>query len=180
MKVSLGPQAIALPGPVWLIGSYDHQGRPNAMTASWAGICCSEPPCVAVAIRPERYSHAAIAQRAAFTVCVPAERHVAAAELFGRQSGRDGDKFAASGLTPMRSQLVDAPYVAECPVVMECRLAHRIELGSHTLFVGQIVDVKADREVITPAGELDAAAVGAFVLCGGYRALGQPLIPAKE
>ena len=175
MKKSLGPTPLAIPAPVWLIGSYDGDGRPNAMAASWAGICCSEPPCVAVAVRPERYSHAAIAMRGAFTVSVPSARHVAGVDVMGTASGRDGDKFAAAGLTPIRSNVVDAPYVSECPVVLECRVRESLDLGSHTLFVGQILDVKADPEVLGEDGALDVSAIDPFVLLRGYHALGRPL-----
>jgi flavin reductase (DIM6/NTAB) family NADH-FMN oxidoreductase RutF len=179
LKVSLGPKPLALPAPVWLIGSYDDEGRPNAMTASWAGVCCSEPPCVAVAVRPERHSHHGIAHRGAFTVSVPSVKQAAAADVFGTRSGRDGDKFAAAGMTAAPSDLVDAPYVAECAVVLECRVRQAIELGSHTLFVGEVVDVKADPSVLTPSGNLDVRAVEPFVLLGGYRALGREWARAR-
>ncbi len=145
MKVSLGPRALALPAPVWLVGSYDQEGRANAMAASWAGVCCSEPPCIAVAVRPERYSHHGIVAHGAFTVSVPSVDQVAAVEVFGSQSGRYGDKFAAAGLSPQPSALVTAPYVAECPVVMECRVRQAIDLGSHTLFVGEVLDSRTHR-----------------------------------
>ena len=85
------------------------------------------------------------------------------------------DKFAAAGLTPEASDLVDAPYVRECPVVMECRVLQALELGTHTLFIAQVLDVKADPSVLTPSGALDAGSVEPFVLCGGYRALGREL-----
>ena len=175
MKVSLGPRPLALPAPVWLIGSYDAEGRPNAMTASWAGVCCSEPPCIAVAIRRERHSHHGVASRRAFTVSVPSTAQVDAADVFGTASGRDGDKFAACGLTTERSDLVDAPYVKECAVVLECRVREAIDLGSHTLFVGEVVDVKADPSVVSPSGSVDGVAVDPFVLLAGYRALGREL-----
>lgn len=175
MKVSLGPRPLAVPAPVWLIGSYDRDGRPNAMVASWAGVCCSEPPCVTVAVRPERYSHDAIARRRAFTVSVPSAKHVAGADVLGTASGRDGDKFAAAGLTAEASELVDAPYVRECPVVLECRLRHSIDLGSHTLFIGEVVDVKVDPAVLSASGEVDVEAFDPFVLLSGYRALGRGL-----
>jgi flavin reductase (DIM6/NTAB) family NADH-FMN oxidoreductase RutF len=176
LKVSLGPRPVALPAPVWLIGSYDAEGRSNAMAASWVSVCCSEPPCISVAIRPERHSHHGVAQRGAFTVSVPSAKQVAAADVFGTKSGRDGDKFAAAGMTAERSDLVDAPYVKECPVVIECRVREAIELGSHTLFVGEVMDVKADPAVLTASGDLDGAAVEPFVLLGGYRGVGARLL----
>jgi flavin reductase (DIM6/NTAB) family NADH-FMN oxidoreductase RutF len=149
---SLGVDTIAYPLPVWVIGSYDDEGRPNAMTAAWVGICCSEPPYVAVSIRKSRYSFASVLKRRAFTVNVPSERHVREVDYLGLASGREVDKLAAAGLTAVRSQLVDAPYIAEFPLVIECRLAQTIELGVHTQFVGHIMDVKADPSVLTEQG----------------------------
>lgn len=151
-KKSLGPDTIAYPLPVWVIGSYDERGRPNAMTAAWVGICCSEPPYVAVSIRKSRYSFESILNRRAFTVNIPSERHVREVDYLGLASGRDLDKLAAAGLTPVASQLVDAPYIAEFPLVIECRLAQTIDLGVHTQFVGHIIDVKADPSVLTEQG----------------------------
>ena len=77
------------------------------------------------------------------------------ADYAGIVSGRDGDKFAATGLTPVRSELVDAPYAAEFPVVLECRLLHIVEVGLHTQFIGEIVDVKGDEDVFGEDGTLD-------------------------
>ncbi len=122
------------------------------MTAAWGGICCSVPPCVAVSLRKATYSYASIASRKAFTISVPSERYVKEADYFGMASGRSGDKFAATGLTPVRSELVDAPYVGEFPLVLECRLVHTLELGLHTEFVGEILDVKIDEDVLTKSG----------------------------
>lgn len=141
-----------MPAPVWLIGSYDGDGKPNAMTASWAGICCSRPPCVNVSLRKATFSFGCIRDRRAFTVSIPSREHVAEADYFGTVSGRDKDKFAVTGLTPVASEVVDAPYVEECPLVLECKLLRTIELGLHTLFVGEIIDVKADETVLSAEG----------------------------
>lgn len=151
-KKSLGADTIAYPLPVWVIGTYDSQGRANALTAAWVGVCCSDPPCVAVSVRRSRYSFDALRARRAFTVNVPSEQHAREVDYLGLASGRDGDKLAAMGLTPVRSDLVDAPYIAEFPLVIECRLLQTIELGVHTQFVGQIVDVKADPAVLDEQG----------------------------
>jgi flavin reductase (DIM6/NTAB) family NADH-FMN oxidoreductase RutF len=155
MKKSLGAKTILYPTPVLVVGTYDEEGKPNAMTAAWGGICCSVPPCVAVSLRKATYSHANIVKRQAFTISVPSERHVKEADYFGIASGRNEDKFAVTRLTPVRSELVDAPYVAEFPLVLECRLAHTFELGLHTQFVGEILDVKADEEALGKGGVPD-------------------------
>ncbi len=152
MKKSLGAKTILYPTPVLVVGTYDKDGKPNVMTAAWGGICCSKPPCVAVSLRKVTYSHGNIVLRKAFTVNVPSEKHVKEADHFGLASGKTEDKFAATGLTPVRSELVDAPCVQEFPLVLECRLVHTFELGLHTQFVGEILDVKADEEVLDAAG----------------------------
>lgn len=151
-KVSLSARTLLYPTPAVLVGSYDAAGVANVMTAAWAGICCSRPPCVAVSLRKATYSHGSIVARKAFTVSVPSVAQVAAVDHAGIASGREGDKLSALGLTAVRSELVDAPYVAECPVVLECRLAHSFELGSHTEFVGEILDVKAEAAVLGENG----------------------------
>ena len=119
MKKSLGAKTLVYPAPVFVVGTYDSQGKPNVMTASWGGICCSRPPCVAVSLRKATYTYGNIVQRKAFTISIPSEAHVQAADHFGLVSGRDEDKFAATKLTPVRSDLVDAPYVKEFPMIVE-------------------------------------------------------------
>jgi len=111
VKRSLGAKTIAPATPVWVVGTYDHEGKPNAMTAAWAGICCSKPPCVYASLRRATHTYGSIMERKAFTVSIPSEAYVKEADYFGIASGRDADKFAATGLTPVKSDLVDAPYV---------------------------------------------------------------------
>ena len=152
MKKSLGPKTIAFPTPVWLVGSYDAQGKPNAMTVAWGGICASSPPCVMVSIRKVRHSYDSIMTRKAFTISIPSEKYTKEADFFGIASGKHTDKFKDTGLTPVKSGIVDAPYIAEFPVVLECRLIQTHELGTHTLFIGEILDVKADQETLGPNG----------------------------
>lgn len=148
MKKSLGAKTLLIPAPVWVVGTYDAQGKPNAAAVAWGGTCCSKPPCVGVSLRAATYTHANIVARKAFTVNVPSVVHAKEADYFGIASGHDVDKFAATGLTPVRSDLVDAPYIKEFALVAECRLFKTVELGLHTQFVGEIVDVKADESVI--------------------------------
>jgi flavin reductase (DIM6/NTAB) family NADH-FMN oxidoreductase RutF len=155
MKKSLGAKALVYPAPVFVVGTYDQAGKPNVMTASWGGICCSQPPCVAVSLRKATYTHGNILARKAFTISIPSEGHVQQADYFGLVSGRSGDKLAATKLTPVRSELVDAPYVQEFPLIVECKLVHVMELGLHTQFVGEVVDVKAEESVTVKGGLLD-------------------------
>jgi flavin reductase (DIM6/NTAB) family NADH-FMN oxidoreductase RutF len=158
-----------MPTPTWVIGSYDKEGKPNAMTASWSGICCSDPPCLAVSLRKATYSYGNLLARKAFTVSVPSEGQVKETDFLGLVSGRDTNKFGRTGLTPVPSDRVDAPYVQEFPLVLECRVVHVFELGLHTLFVGQIVDVKAEEAVLGTTGLPDIEKVRPIIFSPGDR-----------
>lgn len=152
MKKSFGAKTIAYPTPVWVIGTYDVAGKPNIMTIAWGGICCSQPPCMAVSLRKATYSHGNIVERKAFTINVPSEEHAKKADYAGMVSGRNTDKFASTGLTPVRAEFVDAPYVKEFPMILECRLLQTVEIGLHTQFIGEVLDVKVDEEVLSEKG----------------------------
>jgi flavin reductase (DIM6/NTAB) family NADH-FMN oxidoreductase RutF len=152
MKKSLGPRTLAFPTPVWVVGTYGPDGQPNVMTAAWTSICCSSPPCVAVSLRKATYSYGNIVARQAFTINIPSEEHARAADYFGMVTGREVNKFAVSRLTPVASSLVDAPYVKEFPLILECKVIHTLEIGLHTQFIGEILDVKADAAVLGDKG----------------------------
>jgi flavin reductase (DIM6/NTAB) family NADH-FMN oxidoreductase RutF len=178
MKTSLGARSAAYPTPVFIVGTYDADGKPNGMAVAWGGICCSDPPCVAVSVRKATYTYSNLVERNAFTVSIPSVDHVKEADYFGIASGREVDKFAATGLTPVRSELVDAPYVDEFPVVLECEVVNVAELGLHTQFVGQIMDVKVDEGCLDENGKLSAALVRPFSwapIDNHYYALGERL-----
>lgn len=155
MKKSVGAKTLLFPTPVLMVGTYDHTGKANLMNAAWGGICSSQPPCIAVSLRKATHTHAAIVERKAFTVGIACESLMVEADYVGIASGRDVDKFAVAGLTPVRSELVDAPFAAEFPVVLECRLLHIVEIGLHTQFIGEIIDVKADAVVFGDDGSID-------------------------
>jgi flavin reductase (DIM6/NTAB) family NADH-FMN oxidoreductase RutF len=169
MKQSIGAKTLAVPTPVWLVGSYDAEGKPNIMTAAWGGICCSQPPCITVSLRRATYSYAAIEARQAFTVSIPSQEQVVQADCVGIVSGRDTDKFAVCNWTAVRSDLVDAPYVAEVPLVVECRLVQALELGLHTQFIGEIMDVKADQAVLGAKGYPDITKVKPIIWDTAHR-----------
>jgi flavin reductase (DIM6/NTAB) family NADH-FMN oxidoreductase RutF len=152
MKKSLGPRTMAFPTPVWVVGTYDQDGKPNAMTAAWASICCSKPPAVGVSLRQATYSYGNIVYRQAFTINVPSEAYVREADYFGMATGKEVNKFAAARLTPVASTLVDAPYVKEFPLILECKVIHTLKIGLHTQFIGEILDVKADEAVLGDQG----------------------------
>jgi flavin reductase (DIM6/NTAB) family NADH-FMN oxidoreductase RutF len=155
MKKSLGAKTLLYPTPVLVVGSYDKEGRANVMTASWGGICCSSPPCIAVSLRKVTFSYGNVIERQAFTINIPSEEYLSKADYFGTVSGKNEDKFAVSGLTPVKGDFVDAPYVKEFPLVIECKVLKTVEIGIHTQFVGEIMDVKADESVIDGSGVPD-------------------------
>ena len=147
-KKSLGPGTLAYPTPVWVIGSYDSDNRPNVMTAAWAGICCGKPPCVTVSLQKLRYTYRNLVERQAYTVNIATEQFARQTDYFGIVSGKNTDKLADCGMTAVKSEKVDAPYIDEFPLVLECRVVQMVELGIHTQFVGEIMDVKADDSIL--------------------------------
>jgi flavin reductase (DIM6/NTAB) family NADH-FMN oxidoreductase RutF len=170
MKKSLGPKTIIHPTPVLIVGTYDQAGKPNAAAVAWGGICCSKPPCVAVSLRKATYTYGNIVERKAFTVCVPSEGHAREADYFGIASGKKEDKFKAAGLTPVRAEHVDAPYVEEFPFSLECELIHTFEIGLHTQFVGEIKDIKAEESMLDEKGILDITRVNPILFVPEARA----------
>jgi flavin reductase (DIM6/NTAB) family NADH-FMN oxidoreductase RutF len=181
VKQSLGAKTLLYPTPVLAVGSYDADGRPNVMTAAWGGIACSRPPCVCVSLRAATASHGNITARNAFTVSLPSREQAAQADYFGLASGRNVDKFAASGLTPAAAEFVDAPYVAEFPLVIECALMQVHELGLHTQFIGEVKDVKIDEGCLDAKGHVDVRKLDPIAFAPeaeGYFALGASIGPA--
>jgi len=155
MKKSFGAKTLIYPTPVWVIGTYDNAGKPNAMTIAWGGVCSSKPPCVAVSIRSATYTHGNIVKRKAFTVNVPSASQVKTADYFGIVSGRNVDKFSTTELTAVRCDKVDAPYIQEFPLILECQVLSSSEIGIHTHFIGEIMDVKAEDSVLGENGVPD-------------------------
>jgi flavin reductase (DIM6/NTAB) family NADH-FMN oxidoreductase RutF len=150
MKLSLPPKTLLLPSPVLIIGTYSSDGKPNIMNAAWGGIVSSKPPCISVSLREATLSFHNIKQTGAFTVNIPSEKFLKEADFVGIVSGKEYDKFKVTGLTPDPSTIVNAPIVKEFPYSLECKLVSEINLGSHTMFIGEIVGMVADSEVLNP------------------------------
>ncbi len=150
MKQTLPAQPILLPSPVLIIGTYGPDGQPNMMNAAWGGIASSKPPCISVSIREATLSYHNIRQTEAFTVNIPSETYLKEIDYVGIVSGRDHDKFKDTGLTPEKSQQVNAPIVKEFPYTLECKLIKQIDLGMHTMFIGEIVGIVADSQCLGP------------------------------
>jgi flavin reductase (DIM6/NTAB) family NADH-FMN oxidoreductase RutF len=178
MKTSVGAKTILYPTPVLIVGTYDSAGKPNVMTVAWGGICCSSPPCVTISVREATYTYGNLMEQKAFTISIPSEKYVKQADFIGIASGKDTDKFAATGLTPVKSDVVNAPYVEEFPLVLECKVIHTHKIGLHTQFIGEILDIKADGEVMGEKGP-EVEKVKPFLwspdYSRGYYGLGQYL-----
>jgi len=145
---SLGPGTMAFPTPAWVIATYDKNDRANVMTAAWGGIANSNPPSVFVAVQPVRYTYENVLAKREFTICIPSEEFAKETDYFGMESGRETDKIEAAGLTAARAEKVNAPYIKEFPMYLECKLTDRMNLGSHFVLIGQIIDVKAKEDIL--------------------------------
>lgn len=165
------------PIPSALITCASPDGKANIITLAWVGVACSQPPMVTIAVRPNRHSHAMIKDSGEFVVNIPRAEMVAAADYCGVKSGRDVDKFSETGLTPLPAAKVKAPLIAECPVSLECVVRQTLELGSHDLFIGEVLAVQADEAVLNDE-RIDPAKYGPLAFVNGsYWSLGEPLGP---
>lgn len=156
-KVAWKPGTVLYPLPVVMVGCGRVGVDANLITLAWTGIVCSEPPLLSVSIRPERHSHGLIQRDRVFTVNLPSASMARQVDWCGIKSGRELDEFTATGLTPLVGPKTGAPLVAECPVGLECKLLEVRPLGSHDLFLAEIVAVYADDRWIDPL-------TGAFAL----------------
>ncbi len=174
-KINWKPGTLLAPAPPALVTSGDGE-RSNVFTAAWTGIVCSEPPMTYVSIRRERFSHGIISETREFVINLPCEAIARATDLCGVRSGRDGDKFALAGLTREPSHLVAAPTIAECPVSLECRVREIISLGSHDMFLADIVSVGVDPRFVDEKGALHMEKCGLLAYAhGAYFGLGKQL-----
>ncbi len=149
---------------------------PNLITIAWAGTVCTNPPLLSISVRPERHSFNIIKETGEFTVNIPTVQQAALTDWCGVVSGRDHDKFEKTGLTPSPGLKTGCPIVLECPVNMECRIVQTLELGSHTMFIAEIVAVQVSAELIDAGGKLllEKAGLIAYVH-GAYFSLGRYL-----
>lgn len=132
------------PLPAVMVSVADRDGRPNIFTVAWTGTVCSNPPMVSISVRPERHSYHCIEETGEFVINLTTKKLAYAADFCGVKSGRDVDKFREMHLTPISAREVKAPLIAESPVCLECRVKQTITLGSHTMFVADVVSVSID------------------------------------
>ncbi len=174
-KLQWKPGTLLAPAPPALVTCGD-MDKPNVLTAAWTGIVNSEPPMTYVSIRPQRYSHAIIKERGEFVINLPCEDIARATDLCGVKSGRDVNKFELAGLTPEPSNLVAAPSIAQCPISLECKVREVYSLGSHDMFLADIVAVDVDPGFVDEKGALhmEQAKLLAYAH-GSYYGLGKQL-----
>ena len=146
-KKSIHPCTCLTPVPAVMVTCGEEE-KANVITIAWVGTVNSDPPMVSISVRPARYSHSLIAESGEFVVNIPSPELVEAMDYCGTHSGRSVDKFAELGFTKGKSEKVGVPYIAECPIALECKVRERLELGSHTMFVGEIVNVIADENLV--------------------------------
>ena len=164
MKTSIGPHPIIQPNPVLVVGSYDKDYVPNLMTVAWGSICCSVPPCVAISPAHRTKTYENITLKQAFTVSVPTESLVREADYVGIYKGKRENKLESLNLTPIHSEIVDAPYADEFPLVLECKVIQSHQIGEHIQqFIGEIVDIKADPNILGDDNLPDIAKVQPIV-----------------
>jgi len=170
------PGTMLYPVPAVMVSCRSREGVNNIITVAWTGIVCSEPAMLYVSIRPERFSHGIIKDTGSFVVNLPTRDLAYAVDFCGVKSGRDINKFKHLGLTPQKSNLVDAPSIGECPVSLECRVNNIISLGSHDMFIAEILCVDAEEKLLDKSGKLHLNKAG--LICynhGEYRALAKSL-----
>ena len=174
-KLQWKPGTLLAPAPPALVSCGTMEAH-NVLTAAWTGIVNSEPPMTYVSIRPERYSHGIIQEKGEFVINLPCEAIVKATDLCGVKSGRDVDKFALAGLTAEPSNVVAAPGIAECPISLECKVREVYKLGSHDMFLADIVAVDVDSKFVDEKGALHLEKVGLLAYAhDGYYGLGRQL-----
>ena len=154
-KQSWKPGNVLWPVPVVLVSCGGTQDwKPNLITIAWAGSVCSDPPMLSISVRPERYSHAIIQATREFVVNIPSPRQAKVVDWCGTVSGRNVDKFTDTGLTPAKALKVQCPIITECLLNIECRVQKSLKLGSHTMFVAEVVAVQVSSTLLDTKGRL--------------------------
>ena len=162
-----------LPPALVSCGSCD---KPNVLTVAWTGVLCTRPPVTYISLRPKRFSYGLIKESGEFVINLPPAPIVRAVDTCGVKSGRDIDKFALTGLTPVQAFSVSAPMIAECPVSIECRVREIVPLGSHDMFIADIVGVAAAKELLDEKGRLALEKADLIAYAhGAYFTLGKQL-----
>lgn len=162
MKQSWKPGTMIYPLPAVLVSCGESEQEYNLFTVAWTGTVCTNPPMCYISVRPERHSYDIIKRTGEFVINLTTASLARATDWCGVRSGRDYDKFSEMGLRAEPAAVVSAPVVAESPVSIECRVRQVIELGSHDMFLADVVNVLVDEQYINPETgklELDRAEI---------------------
>ncbi len=177
-KTLLEPQTVLFPLPAVMVSCQRKDEKPNIITLGWVGVVCSEPPMVGIGIRKSQFSHVIIKESREFVINIPTQKLLKVTDFCGIKSGKNVDKFAETKLTPVKGSKINAPLIQECPVNLECMVKQVIELGSHDLFLGEIVATHIDSEYMDSSGKLDVGKMNLFCYCPKaqqYRAVSEVL-----
>lgn len=173
-KISFDGGAMLSPVPPTMV-SCGHDGSSNIITVAWTGIMCTKPPITYISLRPERFSHKLIKESGEFVINLVPASLAAACDTCGVKSGRDTDKFKLCALHRAEAVSVSAPLIDECPVNIECRVRETLSLGSHDVFIADILKVDVDSSLIDQNGrirmwkaELLAYAHGSYYTLGRH------------
>lgn len=170
------PTTILNPVPVVMVSCAGNTGKPNIITLAWAGTVNTKPPMISISIKKQRFSYDLIKNSGEFVINLTTEALTRAADYCGVVSGRDVDKFEAMKLTQGKCSVIGAPLIEESPVNMECAVRQVLELGSHDLFLGEVLAVHVDDRIIDESGRLSLGKAG--LICyshGEYVKLGKVL-----
>lgn len=170
------PGNMLYPVPAVMVSCGRENEKPNIITVAWAGTVCSDPAMLSISVRPERYSYDIIKETGEFVVNLVTKNLVYATDYCGVKSGRDVDKYKETKLTPLRSQKVGAPGIAESPVNIECKVVQELPLGSHTMFVAEVVNVTIEDTYLNESGKFELNKTGLVSYSHGeYFLLGEKL-----
>ncbi len=170
------PGTMLYPVPAVMISCADKAGRSNIITAAWTGTICSDPAMLYVSIRKNRFSHHMIKESGEFVVNLTTEELCKATDLCGVKSGKDVDKWKEAKLTPMKAEYVSAPLIAESPVNIECRVKNILELGTHDMFIAEVLSVDVSSKYINDKGRLELEKCGLIAYShGSYCRLGEQI-----
>ena len=149
------PGNMLYPTPAVMVSCMREGEKPNIITVAWAGTICSDPAMLSISVRKERHSYDILKETGEFVVNLTSKKLARAADWCGVRSGREYDKFKEMNLTPLESQKISAPGIAESPVNIECKVKQSIDLGSHTIFIAEVMCVTVDDKLLDDKGRLD-------------------------
>lgn len=170
------PGNMLYPIPAVMVSCGRMEEKPNIITIAWAGTVCTNPAMVSISIRKERYSYDMIKESGEFVINLVTKKLLRQADYCGVKSGREVDKFKEMKLTPMKAKEVSAPLIGESPVNIECVVKDILELGSHDMFIAEVVNVAVDKELMDQKGRFQLNQSGLIVFSHGeYFGLGELL-----